>query len=1058
MRFGVLGPLEVRTGEGKPVRVPETKVRALLADLLVHRGRTVPADRLIDDLWGTAPPANASATLRAKVSQLRRALDEAEPGARELVTFQAPGYALTAEDVDADRFQDLLERAGRQDGDPRAKAALLREALGLWRGPAYADFEEFTRDEARRLEERRLVALEDLAETRLELGEHGVLAGELAALVDAHPLRERLRAVHVRALYRAGRQGEALAGLAELRDRLRDELGVDPGPELAALHRAILRQDPALDAGTRPRTNLPAQLTELIGREEAVRLVRGLLASERLVTLTGAGGVGKTRLALEAAFRQIDAFPDGVWVVELAGRARPGAPAAEVVEAVAAVVGVRDEAAVEPVRLVDRLTEAIGARRMLLVLDNCEHVIDSAAELAGTLLRAVPGLRILATSQEPLAIGGEHVWTVPPLDLPDGGDLERSPAVRLFTARAAAATPGFALDAGNADAVASICRRLDGMPLALELAATRVRVMGVRELADRLDDRFRVLTASPRGVPARQRTLRAMIDWSWELLTEAERVVLRRLSVHAGGCTLRAAERVCSGGDVRPADVLDLLGRLVERSLVVLSDGPAGARYGMLESVAAYSRDRLREAGEEDAFRDRHLAYHVALAEEAAPDLRGRGQCLALERLDGESANLRAALDTAAARDPASALRLVNALAWYWYLRGRFHEARRSLTQALSAGAGGPGRAAALAWRAGMSLLVLDGADGDPVKQSEDALEQYERAGDPAGLARARWFVGLCRLGFGDTGAALGLVDRALDGFAELDDRWGLAAALKVRAEAAMTSGDFAAVRRDGERSMAIFREIGDMWGELQASYVLGELAEATGDYRQAETHRAEGLRIAEYLGLWHEVSNMLARLGRIALLTGDDDRADELHRRARRIAASRSYPRGEHFAETGLALLARRQGRLDDAEAHLRAWLEWCRRWDGAAGLAFLLAELGFVAEQRGDAEAAQALAVEAMDHARQVGDRRALALACEGLAGARNAAGHAEDAARLLGTAHALRASVGAPLPPAERGDVDRITSAARRALGDATFETAFLLGTRSSTAAPGGARAAV
>jgi predicted ATPase len=634
MRFGVLGPLVVWDADGRPVRVPEAKVRALLADLLVHDGRPVPADRLADDVWGYDPPGNPVNTLQTKVSQLRRTLEQVEPGGREIVAFQAPGYVLRATDVDATRFVELLG-AARDAVDLPHRAELLSDALALWRGPAYAEFrdEEFVRAAAARLEEQRLTAEEDRAEIRLELGEHGLVADELGELVAAHPLRERLRAVHLRALYRSGRQGEALAGYEELRGRLSDELGIDPGPELADLHRAMLRQEPSL-APVPPRANLPAPLTDLIGREDAVAEASAQLGSARLVTLTGPGGVGKTRLALAVADAVGDTFADGVWLVELAGMSGETATVAEVV---AAVLDVRDDTAtgshpgVPREDLAHRLAHALRDRRMLLVLDNCEHVIEDVAELADRLLRAAPGLSVMTTSQESLAIPGEVLYPVPPLQLPAPGTApERAASVQLFAARAAAVAPGFVLDETTAPAVAAICRRLDGLPLALELAAARVRSLGVQGVADRLDDRFHLLAVSGRGRPARQRTLRAVIDWSWEQLTDEQRQVLLRLAVHPGGCTLEAAEEVCADLGLDVADVLD---ELVSRSMIEPSavGSAGGARYRMLESITAYCLERL--ADDDPAFPRRDL-YYADLAERARPHLRGPDQRRWLNRLD----------------------------------------------------------------------------------------------------------------------------------------------------------------------------------------------------------------------------------------------------------------------------------------------------------------------------------------------------------------------------------------------------------------------------------------
>ncbi|GAB2583968.1 BTAD domain-containing putative transcriptional regulator [Streptomyces capparidis] len=1059
MRFGVLGPLAVWTDDGRPVPVPEAKVRALLADLLTHDGHPVSTDRLIEDLWGRRPPRNPANALQARVSQLRRALADAEPGGRELVVTQPPGYLLRLDGdaVDARGFRALAGRAAAA-GDPRERAALLGEALALWRGPAYADFadEEFAASAAARLEEERLAAVEARAEARLDLGEHAVLAGELGELVARHPLRERLCAAHLRALYRAGRPSEALAAYAALRERLADELGLDPGPELVALHRAILRQDPALGPAPArrapaappapgPRSNLPASLVPLVGRAEAVAGIRALLAAERrLVTLTGPGGVGKTRLALAAARDPGgSASAEGAWLVELAGLppAADGSPAA-VAEAVASVLGIRDDTAPAPPGTVeDRLTAALRDRDPLLVLDNCEHVVGPVAALAEALLRAAPRLRILATSREPLGVAGERVWPVPPLALPgedaDPARAAGSPAVELFVARAADAVPGFALDRGNAAAVTAICRRLDGIPLALELAAARVRALGVQELAARLDDRFRVLTAGRRGAPARQQTLRAVIDWSWRLLSGPERVVLRRLGVHVDGFTLEAAEEVAAEDGV---DVVDVLARLVDRSLVAAepaAPGGGGVRYRLLESVRAYCLERLREAGESAALHERHARHHLGLAERAEPHLYGEGQREWLARLDRERANLRAAFAWAVrARDGDTAVRLAVALAWYWFLRGRLTEACRSLDEAL--GLRADPRAAV--WRAGMALPAGYGAD--PVARA--ALAPYEEITDPRQRARALWFLSWTRRGFADLATTAELLDRALEDFREQRDRWGVAAALTLRATVGRARGQLARARRDAVEGEALFREAGDRWGLLRATNTRAELAEIDGDYALAARLHREGLRTAEELALWGEASFRLSGLGRLALLAGDLAAADDLHRRALQMAARQSDRVAEHFAEMGLALSARRRGEYELVDAHLTKWVPWLRGVDGEPGLALVLAELGFAAEQRGEAATALRLHRESLASARAVGDPRAVALALEGLAGGHALAGDPARAARLLGAAARLRDAVGAPLPEAERGDVDRIAAAARGALGEPAFTAEFTRGT--------------
>ncbi len=1017
VRFGVLGPLAAWTTDGHPVRVSEVKVRALLAVLLIEVGRPVSVDRLVQDLWGDRPPASPSNSVQTKVSQLRRMLEDGEPGARRLVVRQAPGYLLRVEpdEVDVTRFRALAARAAAVD-DPRRRVALWSEALELWRGPALADFadEPFATAVVAQWEEERLGALEGLVEARIDLGEHAAVIGELNDLTERHPLRERLHAARMRALYRSGRQTDALAGYRALRERLADELGVEPGPELAAVHQAILEQN--LEAAPpRPLSNLPAPVSDLIGRDEAVVEVGDLVGKYRLVTLTGPGGVGKTRLAVETA-RHVVAR-DGAWLVEFAGPVD-----APIEEVVAAALGLREDTGT--------IVEALRGKQMLLVLDNCERMVGPVAEFTARLLAAAPGLRVVATSQEPLGLAGEQLWPVPPLEVP--GESEHPPefsAVQLFVARAGAAAPGFTLTFDNLEAVAAICRRLDGIPLALEMAATRVRALGVHELLDRLDDRFRLLATGHRDAPARQRTLRAVIDWSWELLSEAERAVLSGLAVHAESCSLEAAERVC-GGD----DVVDQVVRLVGRSLVVVLPGP---RYRLLESVAAYCLEQLRERGELDALRRAHLDYYTDLAERADGRLRGGEQRTWLRRLTAEGPNLRTALDHAVRIGDADvALRLVNAQAWYWFLRGRLREGQRSLSTALSVVGGDEReRVRATAWLAGFAALIGEG--GGLAEQAAKALAAFEGVDDPAGLARAQWFLSHVLNGSGDLDALADLAGRSLAGFTAVGDRWGAAAALSTLAAQARPRGSLGDARRCAERSAEVFRALGDRWGQVKVADVLSSLAEIDGDYDEAERLHLEALRGAEELGLSIEMSYELSGLGRIELLRGDYERAEGLHWQAMRLATEQSHLRGVQFAEVGLGIGARRQGRLDKAEKHLTAWLEWCRGIDGELGVALIMAELGFVAEQRGDVELALARQREGHRAAKATGDPRSVALSMEGLAGAYTLAGDHVRAARLLGAAAEAR---GGPLPWGERGDVDRISAAVELALGSEVFKVEF------------------
>ncbi|MEV4617729.1 BTAD domain-containing putative transcriptional regulator [Asanoa sp. NPDC049573] len=1030
MRFGVLGPLAVWTADGSTVPVPGAKVRALLATLLAGAGRPASADRLVDDIWGADPPGNPAAALAVKVSQLRKALDDAEPGSRALVESGPAGYLLRSRAVDAVEFDDLLARAA-EEGLPARRAALLDDALALWRGDAFAGYRdaEFARADVVRLDERRLTALDDRAEAHLALGRHTAVAGELADLVARHPLRERTRALRMVALYRSGRQAEALDSYADLRHQLAEQLGLDPSPELAALHQAILAQDPGLDppAAARPdsrppTSNLPAALGELVGRDEAVAEVTALLGKHRLLSLTGTGGVGKTRLAVAVAGAARGSFPDGAWLVELAG-VEGGADA--VADTVMGTLGLRDSAGADP------LTAALRTRRMLLVLDNCEHLVEAVAELTARLLRAAPELRVLATSREPLGLAGENVWPVPPLSLAD--------AVRLFVDRAAAAAKGFE---GDADQVALLCRRLDGIPLALELAATRVRGLGLDRLVAGLDDRFRLLAAGQRGAPARQQTLLATIDWSWRLLTAPERIALRRLAVHADGCTLEAAEAVCAAGDVVRADVPELLGRLVDRSLVVRSErGDGHPRYRLLESVSAFCLDRSRDAGDLAATRQRHRAYYTALAERAETRLRGPDQAHWLGVLDAESANLRAALDPA--HDPALAIRLVEALAWYWFLRGRLGEARRSLRAALAVRAS----PRATAWLTGFAFLLGDAADW-PARHAA----AFGTLDEPS---RAQWFLAYAEVDLGDVAATEKLVDAILGAFTRAADRWGVAATLTLSAKLAHIRGDAATLRRDGERSAAMFRDLGDRWGLLQATEWLGAHAALTGDHAAAVSLHTEGLEVARELGLWADVAGRLGWLGWIAMEHGDHATARERCTEALALAEEQGAPLLAVFATMGLAFAARRAGDLDAAATHLGWLLDTAARSDAATGqplyLPSVLVELGFVAAERGDLAAAARHHRAALVTARALGATRDVALALGGLAAAAAAAGRYGEAAHLLGQAAATREPTGLPPGPAERADLHRIETAARAALGPA-FHAAYDAG-REAAAPPTG-----
>ncbi|MGW0536121.1 BTAD domain-containing putative transcriptional regulator [Streptomyces sp. NPDC003032] len=641
MRFGILGPLDIRSRDGVPLDPGGPRPRALLTLLLLDAGRAVSVERLIDGLYGDEPPAGAANALQSQVSRLRKRLGldiEALPTGYRL--------AVSPEDVDLHRFERLA-REGRRalgSGDHAGAAALLREALGLWHGPALAGLPDAHASVAR-LDELRLAATQDRVQADLALGGGSELVPELRELTAAHPLSERLHAQLMRALHAAGRPAEALTAYEDARRILAAELGTAPSAELSALHLELLQgQEPTRQRG------VPAQLTRFIGRADELARIGALLTGARLVTLTGPGGAGKTRLAIEAA----RALPD-VCYVELA----PLADGAQVTYAILTALGVREGFHAPGGDTAERLLSVLHGRELLLVLDNCEHLVEEAARVAGLLLGACPGVRVLATSREGLGITGEVLWPVPPLDA--------GPAARLFADRAAAVRPDLeGLAAGDGGRlVAEICAALDGLPLAIELAAARLRTLTLDQLAARLGDRFRLLSRGDRTKAPRHRTLHAVVEWSWELLDDEERELARRLTVFSGGATAAAVEAVC--GIPYPED---LLASLAEKSFLEVADG----RYGMLRTIHAFCARHLAEAGEEGRLRAAHAAYFLDLAELAEPRLRGREQLPWLAGLAAERGNLDAALRHLTGTEPHGGLRLMAALSWFWRLRGLYGE------------------------------------------------------------------------------------------------------------------------------------------------------------------------------------------------------------------------------------------------------------------------------------------------------------------------------------------------------------------------------------------------
>ena len=974
MQVRLFGELEA-VADGVPVPVHGAKQRALLALLALQRGRPVSTDRLIGMLWGDGQAANPANALQAQIGQLRRTF-----GAAAIRTSGA-GYSLAVGpgDVDVVRFGQLVAEGRRlaQDGEAAQASAVLGEALGLRRGEPLAEFAGagFADGERAHLDELTLVATEVRAGADLMLGRHGELAGELEALCRQHPLRERLWELRILALYRSGRQAEALRAYTEIRDRLVGDLGIDPGPALRDLQARVLAQDPSLTparvpgrpapgpaaAPASPAGNLRAQLTRFVGRDAELRQLRAAVRSSRLVTLTGPGGAGKTRLAVEAAAVLGTEHPDGAWLVELAGVAGPGG----VAPAAAAALGAGAAAlpgAQPPESTTDLIARYLAGRSLIVVLDNCEHVIGEAAALAGTLAGTVPGLRLIATSREPLGVPGEVLITVE--------SLAPLAAVELFADRAQAVRPGFAPDGPARDVIEDICRRLDDLPLAVELAAARLRTLPLASLAERLDDRFRLLSHGARTALPRQQTLRAVVDWSYDLLFEDERRLFCRLAIFAGGCELTAAEAVCADEQVPAGEILDVLSRLVDKSLVVPPGDEDGgeARFSQLQTLWQYGRDRLAESGEAGVMRARHGAYYRQLAEQAHRGLRGAAGPGWRDRLRTESGNLRAALDWyIATGDADGALSLVSGMAWLWFITADFLEGARWLGDAL--GAHGPRRpeveATARLWRGycvGMSTHPAAG-----VIECEEAVAALRAGRDQARLAEAL-VVCATVLGFAHH------FGRSLDALAEArgllepaGDGWLLAAHDLIVAWNLLSLGRLEEAEPVARSSFEGFDAAGEVLVVVSPLNALASIAEARGDLAAATAAYEALVERCRATGQPLQLPFALVALAALRARQGDDAAADGLYAEA--IGCSLNLWVTAD-AMIGQAAVARRLGDLPRTRALLDAAAGHYRHIDLPAGPPRVLAGLTWWALAAGHFGAAAVFAADAVEGASASGD----------------------------------------------------------------------------------------
>jgi predicted ATPase/DNA-binding SARP family transcriptional activator len=1085
VRYLILGATEVRDARGRPVPLGGRRLRALLTALALRAGSDapVPVDVLIDEVWPgpDALPADAPAALQALVGRLRRSLG------RDAVRSLPGGYRLhaAADDVDLLRFQQLARRGARalDEGDPATAAGLLREALALWRGPALADLPDRA-SAAGRPDALRHTALQRRIAADLALGHADRVLPELRALTADHPLDEPLNVLYLRALRATGRTAEALEAYETVRRATADRLGTDPGGELRALHAALLAETtpgapaaaaapaPAAGPSARPAGppgNLRARLNSFVGRETDLTTLRADLDASRLVTLTGPGGSGKTRLAERAATdvsTATEAFPDGAWLVELASidhaAAVPGAVLSALGRRSTSLFPALDAARPAPhdhtVDATERLLELCARRRLLLVLDNCEHLVEAAAALTDVLLTHCPGLTVLATSREPLGVPGETVRPVEP--------LPPAPAHRLFAERGAEARPGFRPEATQQDAaavpcaqgarggprsddvVAEICRRLDGLPLAIELAAARLRFLTPAQIAERLDDRFRLLTTGSRTVLPRQQTLRAVVDWSWDLLDAGERTVLRRLAVFAGGCTLSAAEHVCAGpgpedGDAGSGpDVMNVLSALVDKSLLIADTSAAaahtGVRYRMLETIHAYARERAAEHPDDLARTEtRHTAQILRFVTAAEPRLRSADQLSWLPRVEADLDNVRAVLDRAVRRaDTATLIAVIEAMGWFWWLRNYRDEGARWITRVLELLTDRTGVQARLLQL--LRYFLLHEQQGQQQLRSPEAdrvgkaIAESFREPRPEGarFPGLLWpFAAFLSEGSGGVSALMNL---AVANCRAQGGPWELGAVLLFRAHLAVdTPGGLARAVADAAEIDELSHAAGDRWLLSQACGLRAEIDVVHGRHAQARAEYRTALRHADALGAHTEACFLLARVADTHYRQGDERQADEIAERAVREAERLGVADARFYATLLRTVIALDRGEVPQARTLFTETRQWAEGGTPPAMLdaALLTLEARVTAAEGDDPLRAVRLARDALRRGEQTDSPEVIrAAALLGAAAATLVLGRPATAVRLADAARVVRGDLPAGVP--DQREDRRIRAAAARA----------------------------
>jgi predicted ATPase/DNA-binding SARP family transcriptional activator len=970
----VLGPLEITSSDGTSIAIPGTKMRGLVAMLALESGRVVLPERISDALWGDDGGGRPLNTLQQVVSKLRRVL--AESGEPDRIVTRPSGYLLDIDDqaVDAQRFEQLVGRARDQmTSDPEAASRTLADALALWRGPTLADVpdSEVMSSVRARLDELRATAMEDRVDAELARGRHQRLVPELEALVAQEPLRERRWGQLMLALYGAGRQADALRAFQRARDTLADQLGIEPGPELRRIEAAVLAQDATLvtpvaveassapvGAGIRRRGNVRHPISACIGREADTARLIGLSARYRLVTLTGPGGVGKTRLATEVALSLTERTRDGVWWVELS----PARDAGDVVAAIEQALGLEPATAAEssPSAAVT-VTAALANREALLVLDNCEHLVDALGPIVEEVLGSCADLRVVATSREGLGIAGELLFAVRPLEL--------AAAIELFEERIEAVGADVN-DARGAAAVVQICERLDRLPLALELAAARARHLPLGDILARLDQHVDALGDGPRSASARQRNLRAVADWSYDLLDASERVVFERLAVFAGGATLAAARRVCAGHGVAETAVETTLDRLVDKSLVVADRGPSGTRYRMLQTLADYARDRLIARGAWEDIQRAHAAWVCELAGTVQQGAPTTGDTVAM--VQDEDVAIRQAITWSLASDPVLALEISTRLCPFWFGTMRVSVGWELLSAALDAAGGGDPalRSAGLAWSVVFTTMMHDAATAQ--RLADEALAFERQLNDPARLGFLSFACALAA-GYRSGTDAQGWLDQARAHLTAAGDVAALGHVDFAEGALRLVVGDLDGAATGLHAAAAAFREHQNHLGLILAVSRLGELAARRNDLEMfADTH-AELLELGRAGRSAGVISGATARLAMARLEQGSLVEARVLAEEALALSDQGFMPVVTGYVKRTAGLVNLRSGHITEGRAQLQEAIDAFGRGTGNVGggqAALCWVDLSTSYAGTDETDDAQQAAQEALQIARMAGD----------------------------------------------------------------------------------------